>query len=248
MNLSLDIPVFYTYFASNYIPDLLNSATSTYLPNGAAFVHSGQHLQLLPEKAIFWEEEDSLLLSDLHLGKAGHFRKAGIPIPPKVHVHDLERLTNLIRRYLPKKVIFLGDLFHSELNNEWWTFLSWLEQFHEIRFILIKGNHDILPKQAYEAENLDIVEKELAISPFLLTHEPLSGKNQKEGFYTISGHIHPAVVLKGAGLQRISLACFYFGLHNALLPAFGKFTGFCKIKPKLGEAVFAITENCVLRL
>lgn len=202
----------------------------------------------MPEKAIFWKEEEILLLSDLHLGKAGHFRKAGIPVPAKVHQHDLERLGVLIRRYVPKKVIFLGDLFHSELNNEWWEFHKWLQNFKGTGFVLIKGNHDILSQELYKAENFEIAEKELAISPFLLTHEPLTGKNAKEGFYTISGHIHPAVLLYGAGLQQISLACFYFGLHYALLPAFGKFTGFYKIKPKLGEAVFGITENSVLRL
>ena len=217
-------------------------------PGETLFLHKGQHLFLLPEKAIFWKEEKTLLLSDLHLGKAGHFRKAGIPIPAKVHLHDLERLGGLIHKFAPKKVIFLGDLFHSELNNEWWEFLLWLEQFSEIRFILIKGNHDILAQEVYKANNLEVAEKELAISPFLLTHEPLTEENTKEGLYTISGHIHPAVSLHGAGLQQISLACFYFGLHYALLPAFGKFTGFCKIKPKLGEAVFGITENNVLRL
>lgn len=34
-----------------------------------------QNLLLLPEKALFWEEEKGLIISDVHLGKAGHFRK-----------------------------------------------------------------------------------------------------------------------------------------------------------------------------
>lgn len=223
------------------------SGTST-PQSPAVFTHSGQHLVLLPEKAIFWQEQETLLLSDLHLGKAAHFRKAGIPIPKKVNQHDLHRLKDVLCQKLPKKVIFVGDLFHSELNQDWWEFVEWMKQFPDVEFILVKGNHDILPADAYEGSFLRIIEKELAVSPFLLTHEPLGSKNKKEGFYTISGHVHPAVTLSGAGLQHISLPCFYFGLHNALLPAFGKFTGFYKIKPKSGEAVFAITNDRVIRL
>ncbi len=42
---------------------------------------AGTSLQLLPQKALFLPEESILVLGDLHLGKAMHFRKAGIIIP-----------------------------------------------------------------------------------------------------------------------------------------------------------------------
>lgn len=208
----------------------------------------GQQLSLLPEKAIYWHDEQSLLLSDLHLGKAAHFRKAGIPVPAKVHQHDLHRLDSLIQSTSAKKVIFLGDLFHSELNSEWNDFTAWLGKYPQLEFTLIKGNHDILPERAYADSRLRLIEEKLAVPPFLLTHEPLSGKKDESGLYTICGHLHPAVSLRGNGLQGITLPCFYFGLHYALLPAFGKFTGFHKIKPSKEDAVFAITDTRVLRL
>ena len=44
---------------------------------------------LLPDKCMFWKEHNSLILADLHIGKAGHFRKAGIPIPSHIHIDDL---------------------------------------------------------------------------------------------------------------------------------------------------------------
>ena len=211
-------------------------------------LQNGQQLVLHPEKAIFWKEENMLILSDLHLGKAEHFRRSGIPVPEAVHFHDLARLSSLIKGSGAKKIVFLGDLFHSDLNSGWWHFNKWMEEFPQEEFFLVKGNHDILPPQLYIESRLNVFETEMLVYPFLLTHEPLGEKEIKEGYYNISGHIHPAVLLKGRGLQQITLACFYFGLHYALLPAFGKFTGFYKIQPKKEDAVFAIAEKQVLRL
>ena len=216
--------------------------------SSVVFPFMGQHLHLLPEKVIFWEEQQCLLLSDLHLGKAGHFRKAGIGIPAAIHRHDLQRLENIINRTKARRVLFLGDLFHSEQNNEWWTLEQWLQNFPEVEFTLIKGNHDILPPAVYQQSGLQLVEEELELSPFILTHEPLGSKNMKGDLYNICGHIHPAVQLHGGAFQRITLPCFYFGLHYGLLPAFGKFTGFYQIKPKKKEYVFAIAEHQVLQL
>lgn len=212
------------------------------------FPFKGQHLHILPEKAIFWQEQKCLLLSDLHLGKAGHFRKSGIGIPAAIHRHDLEKLENIIQKYNPDRVLFLGDLFHSEMNKEWWDFEIWMQNHPKVHFTLIRGNHDILPPEVYRQSALQLVPEELEFSPFILTHEPLSSKNLKEGLYNICGHIHPAVQLKGGAFQRITLPCFYFGLHYALLPAFGKFTGFYQIKPKKEDTVFAIAEDLVLQL
>lgn len=163
-------------------------------------------------------------------------------------MHDLLRLDDLIALTNARKVIFLGDLFHSELNREWNDFTAWLEKYPRLEFILVRGNHDILPEQAYADSRLLLIEKKLAVPPFLLTHEPLVNKNDESGLYTICGHLHPAVSLTGNGLQQITLPCFYFGLHYALLPAFGKFTGFHKIKPRKEDIVFAIANKRVLRL
>ena len=40
-----------------------------------------QTFLLSAQRTVFWEEEKTLILSDLHLGKSGHFRKSGIAIP-----------------------------------------------------------------------------------------------------------------------------------------------------------------------
>ena len=204
--------------------------------NQGAIIHQleGETLHLLPEKAVYWEEQNMLIVADLHLGKAGHFRKAGIPVPAAVHWHDLKVLTALLSNYQPQKVLLLGDLFHSALNNEWWDFENLLESFPKLQFILVKGNHDILPEAAYRLSNLEIHAEDMTLGPFVFSHIPPEEEMLQQGYY-ISGHLHPGVRIIGE-----KLPCFYFSQKGAVLPAFGRFTGFINMKIKKKDRVFAI--------
>ncbi|MEL6535722.1 MAG: ligase-associated DNA damage response endonuclease PdeM [Bacteroidota bacterium] len=204
----------------------------------------GQSLVLLPDRAIYWEDQKALLLSDIHLGKAGHFRKAGIPIPSQVHWEDLGRISLLIEAWQPAQVLLLGDLFHSDLNEEWTFFERWLSQYTRINFILVKGNHDILPDLIYDLSNMEVIQGAHHIPPFTLTHEPIE---DSQG-YNIAGHIHPAIRLMGRGRQYMTVPCFHFGQKGALLPAFGRFTGTAVVRPSSGDAVFAVTQDRVIPL
>jgi DNA ligase-associated metallophosphoesterase len=218
------------------------------LPHAAELNLRGEHLQLLPQKALWWPARKALLLADLHLGKAAHFRKAGIPISRQVHEADYRTLNFLLQQTQASHVIFLGDLFHSRLNNEWNDFLNWLEKWPGVRFELVKGNHDILPEAVYASSRLHIVTEKLEIKPFLLTHEPGAETARTAGLYNLCGHLHPAVKLRAPGMQQLMLPCFYFGLHGGVLPAFGNFTGFSKISVQPGDVVYAITPERVLLL
>ena len=82
--------------------------------------------QLLPQRAIWWPLRSMLIVSDLHLGKAAHFRKHGIAVPNAVNADTLQRLDQLITQFKPRNVLVLGDLFHSEENEEWQEFRAWL--------------------------------------------------------------------------------------------------------------------------
>jgi hypothetical protein len=47
---------------------------------------------LLTQRAIFWQETQTLLIGDLHLGKITHFRKEGIAVPPNAIDNNFKRL------------------------------------------------------------------------------------------------------------------------------------------------------------
>lgn len=194
---------------------------------------------MLPERAVYWNDKSLLILSDLHLGKAGHFRKHGVPISRNIHLTDLQILESLIQSQKPQEVILLGDLFHSFENNEWQDFLRFLEVYDFIKFTLVEGNHDILSEYP---EHLKVV-PQLDVPPFSFTHI----KEESE-HYNLSGHIHPGVQMRGRGRQSITIPCFTFREDHAVLPAFGQFTGIKKIRPKREDRVYGIVSEGVIEL
>lgn len=206
----------------------------------------GEQLVLLPEKAIYWKARKSLLIADLHLGKSGHFRKAGVAIPSSVHNDDLRRLARIISENEVDKLYLLGDLFHSQHNREWETFISWRHQFPDIEFHLIKGNHDIMDQQLFADGDIILHKEPLVIHPFVFSHE--QKKYDSANLYQLFGHIHPGVRLNGRGLQSVSLPCFCFSYSGGVLPAFGTFTGHSIIRPSPEDAVFVLCGDKVSRM
>lgn len=207
------------------------------------FELQGEKLHLLPEKAIYWPRQKALLLADTHFGKVTHFRKAGIALPGKAAMSNLQKLHRLVARVKPQRVLFLGDLFHSDLNTEWLYFKETIRSFPGIVFELIAGNHDILHHVTYQNLNFNLYEEGLALGPFFLSHEPCEHK-----LYNLCGHIHPGVLLKGAGRQSMRVPSFYFSEKQGILPAFGEFTGLHVLKVKKNDTVFIVSEQQVLRV
>lgn len=211
--------------------------------NSYPFTLKNEELLLLPEKAIWFPAHKVLLVSDVHLGKGTHFRKSGIPIPKELSQEDLANLSDLIAHYQPQKIIFLGDLFHSDINDDWHWFSLWRQLHQEMEIILVKGNHDIIDAELYQHLDIQVVD-ELLLGPFLLLHN-LPGQKRQE--YVLAGHIHPGIKLRGKGRQSLTVACFYFTSNYAILPAFGKFTGKACIGAKEGDTVFAIAGKKVIK-
>jgi len=197
-------------------------------------------IDLLPEKAIFWREESSLIIADLHLGKASHFRKNGLAVPRMVETNNLWKLSGLFNKYGPARVYFLGDLFHSRHNFAWEEFVDFRRNFDQMEMILIKGNHDILDLRAYEAADIKVVES-LVLAPFILTHDSTESE-----FFNLHGHVHPCVRLRGKGRQSARVPCFFFADKFGILPSFGDFTGGHPLKPSRGERVFLPVEGEVI--
>ena len=204
----------------------------------------GQHLWLSAHRAIYWEEDQALILDDLHFGKTGHFRKAGIAVPQQVYKEDLQRFVELLQYFHPKKILAIGDLFHSRMNSELDWFKRWREGFSQTEFILIKGNHDVLPRPWYASAGISLIDEELLLTPFRFTHDDCDVDRE----YTFCGHLHPGVVIHGAGRQSLRFPCFYFGENQAILPAFSRFTGMANVRPKEGDQVFAVVEDSLLSL
>jgi DNA ligase-associated metallophosphoesterase len=212
------------------------------------FHFKGQHLWLSPDRCIFWEEEQALIVSDLHFGKTGHFRKHGIAVPQAVYREDLQRLLAQIQYFRPTQLLIAGDLFHSRENKELELFLKWRKDFEGLAIRLVKGNHDILHEDWYEAADIMISPEKWQAGDFLFMHDiESSAGDAHTGLYAFTGHIHPGIRLNGMGRQSLRFPCFYFGASYALLPAFGRFTGMVSIEPNGNDHVFAIVNDKVMQ-
>lgn len=206
---------------------------------------SDQTFTLLPEKALYQPEQRLLVIADIHLGKVNHFRKEGIAIPAKAQMNDYDNLEKLFKKVMPEQVYFLGDLFHSTYNNDWDNFCNLISQFPEIKFTLIKGNHDIIDHGKFNDICINIVDC-ITHGTITYSHEEL--KNLPSGQVNITGHIHPGIVLSGAGRQSIKLPCFYLTDRLVIIPAFGVLTGLYSMEQASGARIYAVLTGEIIRV
>jgi uncharacterized protein len=182
--------------------------------------------ELLPEKALWRNDTRQLVIADIHLGKATHFRKAGISFPDGAAKDDIVILKQLFEKLQPSTVILLGDLFHSVHNREWDLIEELFSCCPEIKFILVKGNHDIFKLPGKAIDNFTIVNT-LEDEHFIYSHKPIAADK-----FVICGHIHPAISITDQLHHSIRLPCFYLSAEQLILPAFGKLTGLQTVKRK----------------
>ncbi|MES1198024.1 MAG: ligase-associated DNA damage response endonuclease PdeM [Chitinophagaceae bacterium] len=204
-----------------------------------------------PERSLFWEEENTLIIADMHLGKSGHFRKSGIAVPQDIYKADLQRLISQLYFFKVEKLIIVGDLTHSTVNKELDLFKKWRKDFSLLHIDLVKGNHDILDDDWYSDANINVSQWKLKTGPFIFLHDMKDSKDLTEdesNLYAFSGHMHPAIRLKGQGKQSLQFPCFYFTPDHCVLPAFSRFSGTFKVDPEKDEVVYALVENNIVKL
>ena len=200
---------------------------------------------LLPEKALFKPDESLLVIADVHLGKATHFRNAGIPMPAHAQMSDYHNLQVLFEKIAPAKVYFLGDLFHSVFNRDWHFFCDLISLFPSISFILVKGNHDIINSNKFDELCIKVVDS-IEDDLFIYSHEPLAEVAQ--GKVNIVGHIHPGITLSGMGRQSVKLPCFYADKKLVILPAFGVLTGLYNMEKKDTARIYIVLQDEIRKL
>lgn len=180
---------------------------------------NGARLTAFREGGLYWAELETLVVSDLHLEKGTSFARTGQLLPPYDSRATLARLSDLINRLAPKRVICLGDSFHDSqaagrLQPEDRAFLTRLTR--DVDWIWIAGNHDPHPPQ------------DLGGSVFeTLTEGPLVFRHEADlhcGAGEISGHYHPKAKVQ-ARARRLSAPCFVEDGKRLIMPAFGCFTG-----------------------
>ena len=192
--------------------------------------HPDADVRLLPGRAALVAATRTLLLADLHLGKAATFRRHGIPVPEGSAERDLDRLARLVADVGAKRVIVVGDLLHAAAG----CTPGVIGQFRAFRdgcpataFLLVLGNHDVAARKHAEALGLDGCVDAIDEAPLRFVHSAAHAREPlPEGIgLVVAGHVHPRVVLSAAGGDRLAERCFHLDGGVLTLPAFGSFTG-----------------------
>ena len=208
---------------------------------------AGNTLMLLPEKAIFLPEADTLLVADAHIGKATSFRQLGVPVPAGTTDETLSVLSRLIRRLDAKRVVFLGDFLHSARALAPDTFaavLRWRELHSAVELTLVRGNHDDHAGDPPAMLDIQPFDEPVMLRGLALAHHP----RPMAGVFVLAGHLHPCISIGGRAHDWHRLPCFWFSAQVGVLPAFGAFTGMQAIRVRPGERVFAAAPDRVFEL
>src|SRR5690606_38205811 len=140
-------------------------------------------------------------------------------------------------------VVFLGDLFHSDLNSEWHAFERFRAANPSMRFVLTRGNHDILPDKLLEAAAVEVVPS-YSIAPHIhCTHHPEA--ESTDGQLKIADHVHTGCTIPTKARQAYRLRSFYYHKQTLLLPAFGSLTGLYLVQPSRDARIYPIVADKV---
>src|SRR5690606_40028122 len=118
----------------NQMEESVHSATVTV---------GGTQLQLLPQRAAFWQTHRILIVADVHFGKAAAFRAQGVPVPRGTTSDNLQRLTALVEAHAANEILFLGDFLHARAAHATATLdalRQWRAEHPSLKLTLVRGN------------------------------------------------------------------------------------------------------------
>jgi hypothetical protein len=182
--------------------------------------------------ALYWPDERTLIVADLHLEKGSSFAARGMLLPPYDTAATLAMLDRVIARHAPRRVIALGDSFHdgggpARVMPQDRTTLAELQRGRD--WVWIAGNHDPEPAQDLGG----VFAKSVSLGPLTFRHEPTEGAADGE----IAGHLHPSARIAQRG-RSVTRKCFAASDRRMILPAFGAYTGGLNIRDRAFLRVF----------
>ena len=206
----------------------------------------GELLTPLPEGALWWPAEETLIVSDLHLEKGSSFAARGQMLPPYDTSATLNCVESLVEAYQPKRVVSLGDSFHDRKAENRMVEQD-AERVRELTsktdWIWVEGNHDPDPPEHLGGRPCKVLE----MNDLVFRHEPTGESGE------IAGHLHPCAKIMSR-VRALRRRCFATDGERLIMPAMGAFTGglnvldeaYAPCFPSGGMMVFAMAKESVI--
>lgn len=202
-----------------------------------------ENFDLLPWGAAYWQEENTLLLADSHLGKVHFFNEHRIHLPESAFDEQLKRLNLCIDYCSPQRIIVLGDMFHHErsITEKFLSDFNLWRNDYEGEILCIAGNHDRYLTQLPINRSVDFIEDYMQIRNFILAHDVIEHKADK---FQLFGHRHPRYLLKDHG-GVMNLPCFWRRGKNLIFPAFSSICSGTSINRELKklDSVYIVVDG-----
>ena len=202
-------------------------------PVDYAFSHAGEAFVASLSGALYWPEQKTLLVADLHLEKGSAFARLGQFLPPYDSQRTLALLALDIAHFKPETVICLGDSFH-DVDGPKRMPASVAERLLTLtaaqKWIWLTGNHDPLISAELGGEIYDIRHMDGAECSVILCHEPGESAgldalgHPDKSCLEICGHLHPVARIPARG-RTLRRKCFVLAKDRIIMPAYGSFTG-----------------------
>jgi len=217
----------------------------------AAAVAIAADVVLVPGRAAYLPATRTLLVADVHLGKAATFRAAGMPVPEGSAQADLGRLCRLVAETQAARLIILGDLFHARRGATPQVFAEFTAAragFPTTEVMLVAGNHDRSVGALPPSLGIDSLMRTHDEPPFHFVHDPDTElpESWRKADLTIGGHLHPTVSIASPGGDRLTERCFVAEHDRLVMPAFGSFTGGHRVAPGPGVRLWIARDDGVV--
>jgi DNA ligase-associated metallophosphoesterase len=198
---------------------------------------------LLARKALYWPARRTLVVADIHFGKAAAFRALGVPVPRGTTSENLAALDALVAHHGAEAIVFLGDFLHARAAHARATqaaLLAWRQLHPALRLTLVRGNHDRHAGDPAAGLGIELVDEPYTVGPFSFCHHP----DLAAPGYVLAGQVHPVYVL-ATRFDALRLPCFVAGPHAMILPSFGAFTGGFAVTPGPRDAIYVSSGEAV---
>ena len=111
-------------------------------------------MDLHPSGALFWREQATLVVGDLHFEKASSYHRSGQFLPTYDTAETLRRLAEAVACFAPRRLILLGDVFHDRAA---WDRMAQTDRdrlaviLDGVETIWVEGNHDVYLSTGWES-------------------------------------------------------------------------------------------------